>query len=165
MNLMILTMKTKRDNIAEYILYMWQMEDVVRAFSTDEAMQQNQFLRDLQQMMRTEGVMVQGHVQLAQNAISEAEELHAELLDTEASYRAAYMQLLPQLNLLKSKSDNPLQSDISMMFVFLYNIMLLHMQKKPVTPDTAALQQQVSRLLAYLSRVYKENRDDNETTI
>ena len=152
-------MKSKHDNIAEYILYLWQMEDVVRAFADDEAMQQNQFLSDLQQMMRAEGVMEKGHVQLAEIALSEMEDLHIELLDTEATYRAAYLQLMPQLNLLKSKSDNPSQSDIRMMLVFLYNIMLLKMQKRTISAETAATQQQVSRLLAHLSIVYKDNTE------
>lgn len=157
MNLMIMKMRNKADNIAEYILYLWQMEDVVRAFSTDEAMRENQFLNDLHNMMREEGVMEKGHVQLAQNALMEAEEVHAELLNTEATYRAAYMQILPQLNLLKSKSDNPLQTDLSMMFVFLYNIMILKLQKHPISADTIAMQQQISRLLVYLNKAYKNN--------
>lgn len=156
-------MKSKKDNIAEYILHLWQMEDVVRAFGNDEALRQNAFLCDLQQMMRAEGVMESGHVQLAENALGEIEELHTEMLDTEATYRAAYIQLLPQLNLLKSKSDNPVQSDIRMMFVFLYNIMLLRMQKKGISAETNILQQQVSRMLAYLSKTYKEQDDDNQT--
>ncbi len=155
-------MKSKHDNIAEYILYLWQMEDVVRAFADDEAMQQNQFLSDLQQMMRAEGVMEKGHVQLAEIALSEMEDLHIELLDTEATYRAAYLQLMPQLNLLKSKSDNPSQSDIRMMLVFLYNIMLLKMQKRTISAETAATQQQVSRLLAHLSNVYKDNTEQEK---
>lgn len=158
-------MKNKRDNIAEYILHLWQMEDVIRAFGNDEALQQNPFLRDLQVMMRQEGVMEKGHTQLAHNALSELEDLHLELLNTEATYRAAYMQLLPQINILKSKSDNPLQSDLQMMFVFLYSIMLLHLQKKQISADTLALQQQISRLLAYLSKTYKDNQDDYQATL
>ena len=156
-------MKTKRENIAEYILHLWQMEDVIRAFGNDEALQQNSFLSDLQNMMRSEGVMENGHVQLAENALDELEDLHAELLDSEATYRAAYMQLMPQLNILKSKSDNPVQSDLRMMFVFLYNIMLLRLQKKEISAETTAMQTQISRLLAYLSKTYKENAD--QTTL
>ena len=156
-------MKTKRENIAEYILHLWQMEDVIRAFGNDEALQQNSFLSDLQNMMRSEGVMENGHVQLAENALDELEDLHAELLDSEATYRAAYMQLMPQLNILKSKSDNPVQSDLRMMFVFLYNIMLLRLQKKEISAETTAMQTQISRLLAYLSKTYKEHAD--QTTL
>ena len=154
-------MKSKKENIAEYVLYLWQMEDVVRAFGDDEAMQQNKFLSDLQQMMRDEGVMEKGHVQLAKNAIAELEDLHTELLDTEATYRAAYLQLMPQLNILKSKSDNPLQSDLEMMFVFLYNIMLLKIQKKEISGATTVVQQQVSKMLQYLSKTYKNQQDED----
>ncbi|MBQ7209490.1 MAG: DUF4924 family protein [Paludibacteraceae bacterium] len=149
--------QSKKENIAEYILHLWQMEDVVRAFGNDEALQQNDFLADLQEMMRSEGVLEKGHVQLAENALSEMEELHDELLSTQATYRAAVMQLQPQLNILKSKSDNPTQSDLRMMFVFLYNIMLLRLKKHPVSDDTESIRRQVTSLLAYLSKVYKES--------
>lgn len=152
-------MLSKADNIAEYILRLWQMEDVVRACADDEVMQQNTFLSDLHAMMRQEGVLESGHIQLAHNALSELEDLHLSLFDTEATYRAAVLRLQPRLNILKSKSDNPLQSDLSIMFVFLYNIMLLRLRKATVSQDTEDMQKEVSRLLAYLSKTYKENRD------
>lgn len=158
-------MISKRENIAEYILHLWQMEDVVRAFPDDEKILQNGFLSDLQNMMRSEGVMVKGHVQLAENALAELEELSARLSQTEATYRAALMQLQPELNIIKSKSDNPTQSDLRIMLVFLYNIMLLRLQHKPVSDATQDMQQRVARLLAYLSKTYKSNRDDDQTEI
>ena len=154
-------MITKKDNIAEYVLHLWQMEDVVRAFSKDEVLMQNKFLSDLMTMMRSEGVMDKGHTQIAQVALQEMEELHANLLDEQAVYRAAFMQLLPQLNILKSRSDNPTQSDVEMMLVFLYNIMLLNMQKKEISADTIAMQKQVSRLLQHLSKEYKDGKDND----
>ncbi len=160
MNLTIsLTMKTKRDNIAEYILHLWQMEDVVRAFADDEALQQNAFLADLKAMMQQEGVMQSGHVSIARLAVGEMEDLHSELLNEVATYRAAYMQLIPQLALLKSKSDNPTQSDIQMMLVFLYSLLLLRLQKKEISVETQQTEQQVSHLLAYLSKAYKESAE------
>ena len=72
-------MISKKDNIAEYILQTWQMEDLVRAFQNDEALEQNAYLRDLKDMMRAEGVLERGHVQLAQIAVSEMDELHSRL--------------------------------------------------------------------------------------
>ncbi|HCS88216.1 MAG TPA: hypothetical protein DIW30_07470 [Bacteroidales bacterium] len=150
---------TKKDNLAEYILHLWQMEDVVRAFHEDEVLQQNPFLSDLCAMMRAEGVLDSGHTQIAKNALSEAEETHRQLLD-DASYRAAAMQLQPSLALLKSKTPNPEISDIEMMFIFLYDIMLLRLQKREISDDTLRLQKQVSRLLAHLSRAYKQMREE-----
>ena len=153
-------MTTKHDNIAEYILQTWQMEDLVRAFQNDEALEQNQYLHDLREMMRAEGVLERGHVALAIIAVQELDELHAQLYDEEATYRAAWLQLMPSINILKAKTDNPTQSDMEMCLTFLYEIMLLRLQHKAISPETTAVQQDVSRLLAYLASEYKERSEE-----
>ena len=158
-------MTNKSDNIAEYILQTWQMEDLVRAFRDDEALEANEYLNNLKQMMRSEGVMQSGHIQLAQIAVQELDDLHRELYDTEAPYRAAWLQLMPAITVLKSKTDNPAQSDMEMCLTFLYEIMLLRMQKRPISSETTAVQQQVSRLLAFLSAQYKDSKYDHEEEI
>ena len=155
-------MISKKDNIAEYILQTWQMEDLVRAFQNDEALEQNTYLRDLKDMMRAEGVMERGHIQLAEIAVSEMDELHQRLYDEEATYRAAWLQLLPSINLLKAKTDDPTQSDMQMCLTFLYEIMLLRLQKKPISPETTAVQQSVSRLLAILAATYRDLAENND---
>ena len=153
-------MTTKHDNIAEYILQTWQMEDLVRAFQNDEALEQNQYLRDLREMMRSEGVLERGHVALAIIAVQELDELHALLYDEEATYRAAWLQLMPSITVLKAKTDNPTQSDMEMCLTFLYEIMLLRLQHKPISPETTAVQQDVSRLLAYLASEYRDRSEE-----
>lgn len=158
-------MKTKRENIAEYILQTWQMEDLVRAFKDDEALEQNPYLTDLKNMMRSEGVMEKGHVQLAINAVAELDDLHRELYDEEASYRGAWLQLMPSITLLKAQTDNPTQSDMEMCLTFLYEIMLLRLQKKEISRETQAVQEQVSRLLAYLAAQYQQDRHSNEAEV
>ncbi|MBE6323921.1 MAG: DUF4924 family protein [Bacteroidales bacterium] len=155
-------MISKKDNIAEYILQTWQMEDLVRAFQNDEALEQNAYLRDLKDMMRAEGVLERGHVQLAQIAVSEMDELHSRLYDEEATYRAAWLQLLPSINILKAKTDDPTQSDMQMCLTFLYEIMLLRLQKKPISPETTAVQESVSRLLSVLAATYKDLAENTE---
>ena len=97
-----------------------------------------------------------GHLQLAQNALNELEDLHIDLLNQEATYRAAIIQLTPSLNLLKAKTDRPTMSDIEACLVLLYQIMLLKLQKRPISSETEAVQQQVTKVLQYLSKTYKE---------
>lgn len=144
----------KKNNIAEYILYLWQIEDYLRAFPQQAGA--NQELHDLNEMMHQENIMEAGHLQLAQNALSELEELHNDLLEQEATYRAAVLQLTPSLNLLKAKTDRPTMSDIEACLILLYQIMLLNLQKHPISSETAQVQQQVTKLLQYLSKTYKE---------
>ena len=146
-------MKSKKENIAEYILYLWQMEDYLRAFP--EHAEATPELHELNEMMHREGIMDGGHLALAQNALAELEDLHAELLSEDAMYRAAIIRLQPSLNLLKAKTDNPTMSDLEACFTLLYQIMLLHLQKKPISPETASVQQQATQLLQFLSRTYK----------
>ena len=151
-------MKIKRDNIAEYILYLWQMEDYLRAFP--EQAEATQELSELNQMMHREGIVESGHLQLAQNALSELEDLHAQLLDELATYRAAIIRLQPSLNILKAKTDRPTMSDLEACFLLLYQIMLLRLQKRAISPETAAVQTQVTQLLQYLSKTYHDNQTE-----
>ena len=137
-------MKSKKENIAEYILYLWQMEDYLRAFP--EHAEATPELHELNEMMHREGIMEGGHLALAQNALAEMEDLHTQLLNEDAMYRAAIIRLTPQLNLLKAKTDRPTMSDLEACFTLLYQIMLLHLQKREISPETASVQQQATQL-------------------
>ena len=147
-------MKSKSDNIAEYILYLWQMEDYLRAFP--EQAKATKELEELNEMMHREGIIDGGHLQLASNALSELEDLHAELLDEDALYRAAIIRLQPSLNLLKAKTDRPTMSDIEACLILLYQIMLLRLQQREITPQTAEVQKRATQVLQFLSRAYRD---------
>ena len=144
----------KKNNIAEYILYLWQIEDYLRAFP-DQA-EVNQELKDLNNMMHQENIMEGGHLQLAQNALTELEDLHNDLLDQEATYRAAMIRLTPALNILKSRTDRPTMSDVEACLILLYQIMLLKLKKSPISSETEQVQKQATQVLQYLSKTYKE---------
>lgn len=144
----------KKNNIAEYILYLWQIEDYLRAFP--QQAEANQELHDISEMMHQEDILKKGHLQLAQNALAELEDLHNDLLEQEATYRAAMIQLTPSLNILKSKTDRPTMSDIEACLVLLYQIMLLKLQKRQISSETELVQKQATQVLQYLSKTYKE---------
>lgn len=152
-------MKSKKENIAEYILYLWQMEDYLRAFPAQADATAE--LHELNEMMHREGIVEGGHLQLAQNALSELEELHTRLLQEDAIYRAAIIRLTPSLNLLKAKTDRPTMSDIEACLLLLYQIMLLRLQKREITPQTTSVQQHATQLLQFLSKTYH----DHQTTL
>ena len=144
----------KKNNIAEYILYLWQIEDYLRAFP--QQADANQELHDISEMMHQENILKSGHLQLAQNALAELEDLHNDLLDQEATYRDAMIQLTPSLNILKSKTDRPTMSDIEACLLLLYQIMLLKLQKRQISSETELVQKQATQILQYLSKTYKE---------
>lgn len=145
-------MKKKKDNIAEYILYLWQLEDYLRAFP--ENAMANPELSDIMDMMHLEGITEEGHLQLAKNALSELEDLHNELLDTEAPYRAVMIHLQPSLNVFKSKTDNPTMSDVEACLTLLYQVMLLRLQEQPISAETEVVVKDATQLLRFLSKTY-----------
>ncbi len=153
-------MKSKKENIAEYILYLWQLEDYLRAFP--EQAGSNTELMEVSEMMHMEGIVEHGHLQLAQNALDEMEDLHRELLDTEAPYRAAILHLEPSLNVFKSKTDNPLMSDVEACLTLLYQVMLLRLQKQPISEETEVVVKDATQLMRFLSKTYY---DDSQATI
>ena len=145
-------MRSKKDNIAEYILWLWQMEDYLRAFP--EEAERTQELHELHEMMHREGIADAGHTNLAKIALGEMEELHGQQMETDAVYRAAIMRIQPSLNLLKAKTDHPTMSDIEACLLLLYQIMLLRLQKREISAETMQVQQQATEILRFLSRAY-----------
>ena len=82
----------KKNNIAEYILYLWQIEDYLRAFP--QQAEANQELHDLSDMMHQEDIMTSGHLQLAQNAnyatqSAKTSDFNGNSASTKASYTSA----------------------------------------------------------------------------
>lgn len=160
-------MKNKKENIAEYILYLWQLEDYLRAFP--EAAEGNEELSDILRMMHADDVMDGGHIQLAQIALKELELLSDDIMTQEATYRAAMIRITPALNMLKARTDRPTMTNIEACLVLLYQIMLLRLQKREISAETQEVQQQATGLLQYLSKTYyKQDEladDDDEATL
>ena len=94
---MLIAREKKKDNIAEYILYMWQIEDMLRAmgldiervnenvvaaFQTDERVKQEirEWYDNLIAMMKQEKVEQRGHIQVLKNTVNELTELHFYML-------------------------------------------------------------------------------------
>ena len=160
-------MKNKKENIAEYILYLWQLEDYLRAFP--EQAEGNDELTDILRMMHTDDVMDGGHIQLAQIALKELEMLSDDILNQEATYRAAMIRVTPALNMLKARTDRPTMSNVEACLVLLYQIMMLRLQQRPISAETEDVQQQATGILQYLSKTYykqdelaaQDEEDDN----
>lgn len=174
---MFIAHQLKHKNIAEYLLYMWQVEDIVRALDADidkiervfitpmhltpeQHQQEVDWYDSIIDMMRREETLIQGHIQLIQNTMLDLEETHQSLLDDtdHPAYRAAYYSLVPSLVVLRSKSLHPGQTDLEMCFVFLYGIMNLRRQGKEISAETTAMQKQVSGLIAQLSQYYHDQQ-------
>lgn len=170
---MFIAHKLKKENICEYLLYMWQVEDLLRAFNLDldiineriiasypvsieERKILAQWYESLIEMMRLENVQTGGHLQLNKNIIIELDELHGLLLKSgkDAGYNAKFYHVLPFVSQLRTHAQSGL-SDVELCFNFQYGIMLLRMKKAEISPETLQAQTEISKFMVLLAKNYQ----------
>lgn len=169
--------KLREENIAEYLLYMWQVEDLIRAngfdidrlnstylskFGLDDEKQKElvEWYSNLIDMMRSEGVMEKGHLQINKNVATLLYELHLQLLKSPKHpfYSAAYYRALPFIVELRGKGCAKDESEIENCFDAMYGLMMLKLQGKPVSKETAHAMECIAKLLGMLSEYYKKDK-------
>lgn len=177
---MKIAQQLKENNIAEYLIYMWQVEDLIRANGGDlDRVQQNIVVRypeedrpallewygNLINMMREEDVLAKGHLQINRNVIINLTDLHNALLASPKFpfYNAAYFKALPFIVELRSKSGKKEEPELETCFEALYGVMLLRLQKKEISPETTRAIEAISGFLSLLANYYdKEKKGELE---
>ncbi len=172
---MLIAKQKKEENIAEYVIYMWQLEDLLRANQLDIEKIQNLIINpyqvgdDVKQemrewydnlilMMKMEHLEEKGHLQIIRNTVDDINDLHMELLQKpkEVQYNALFFKTLPFLVELRKKvGAGEEMNDIELALQSLYGVLLLRLQKKEITQETLVAIKQISQLLAVLSQKYK----------
>lgn len=169
--------KAKRqENIAEYILYLWQLEDLLRAFQfSPEAIfsqlveprkdipEEQKHLHllwymDLVDLLRQEGKDEKGHLEHTLHLIADLHDLHLQLLKLPIGehYRRTWARLEPELPLLRAVVGNPGMSDTELLFRALYAAMLYRIKGdggKPAVADTLEL---ISPVIAELADMHRK---------
>lgn len=172
---MFIAKKLRKQNIIEYLLYMWQIEDLIRAFglnmdkinrqivepyplSSEDKKKLYDWYESLIDMMRAENVEEKGHLQLNKNVIIQLNDFHKEFMQSgvDASYNANFYQILPSLTQLRNKQADTDISDIELCFNFLYGIMTLRMNKKEISPQTQHAQAEINKFLGLLNKYYQQ---------
>lgn len=177
---MIIASQKRKTNIAEYILYMWQVEDIIRAngldieeikknvidrfegLTDDQHRQMVEWYESLIDMMRLEGVQKTGHLQINKNILNQLVQLHQKLLADPSfpEYTAEFYRTLPYIVELRAKAGDAPQGEIETCFTALYGMLLMRLQKKEMTPETATAIKQITRFIAALSRDFHLDEED-----
>ena len=171
---MTVAQKLRQQNISAYIIYMFQVEDVIRAYGLDvdricdEYLPRFQYTREqiadqrdwyagLIRMMQEEGVQESGHVQVVRNTLLLMAERHQELLadPKQPFYSAAYYKALPYIVELRSRGSGKEKNEIENCVDALYGATVLKMQGRELSDQTKQALQPISHLLEMLSKLYK----------
>ena len=175
---MLIAQEKRRDNIAEYILYIWQLEDMLRtlqfdlvkiskelvvSYKVDEDTQLEiyDWYKNLVLMMKKEKITQKGHLQFVVDLVDDLNRFHQVMLQRsiDVQYLNSYQLAKPDIDEFRLKSNAKDDHDIMVGFQALYNLSLLKLQKKEITPETEQVYSHISKLIGHLSARYHQYED------
>ncbi|MBP3750554.1 MAG: DUF4924 family protein [Prevotella sp.] len=175
---MIISQQLRKTNIAEYVLYMWQVEDIIRAYQCDLSAIKREYISRLDltdeqrdemvdwygnliRMIREEGLTAGGHIQINKIVVQQMNELHAQLLSSPKFpfYNAEYYKVLPFIVELRNKGSKDI-SEIETCLNALYGVMMLRLQHKEVSKSTENAVKEITTFLGMLSDYYKKDKEE-----
>ncbi|MBN1599412.1 MAG: DUF4924 family protein [Bacteroidales bacterium] len=171
---MLIAREKRKQNIAEYILYLWQIEDTIRAckfniemieervisqfnVSDKQRAEIKDWYANLILMMHEEGIKTKGHLMILEDLVRDLELLHNKLInvDKDPAYIEQYKRAQPNIKYFEEKLSDSTSSEIELCLSALYGLLLLRLQKKQISQETLQAMQTFSNLLAILSKKYK----------
>lgn len=171
---MLTAQQKRKENIVEYILYLYQIEDLIRAFQLNIANIEKQLVNQYQvddktrleivnwynnlvAMMQKESIQEKGHFQFLTNLINDLNEFHLKLMEVGINneYSTEFRSisgLITELNL----KGNSVKNDIQISLDAIYGFLLLKIQQKEITAETTDAIQRLSSWISLLAKLYKD---------
>ena len=135
---MLIAKQKRKENIAEYILYLYQVEDLIRAFRLDMNLIEKQLVKsyradentskeitdwysNLVIMMDKEGIREQGHLQFLVNLIDDVNQVHLKLMETgvDRMYVTTFQSVAGLITELKQKNKEA-KNDVDLSITAIY---------------------------------------------
>lgn len=164
--------KKKAQNIPEYIIYMYQMEDLLRAYqfnmddvrqyvvshypvSETEKTETAIWFSDLASDMKKAKVEEKGHLPQTQEFVDQLASIHWRLLKTDKDYFDLYQNAKPHLiHLLLEAGGNAPKHEIQVTFNAIYGQLLARLRSREVPADILEATDSFGDLLSYLNWVF-----------
>ena len=180
---MDIAQQKRKENIAEYILYLWQLEDLLRALQfSPEAIystlvkprkldsQNEQMLlawyMDIANLLVQEGKEKSGHLDHTLHLIHDLHDLHLRLMQQQEigeDYRNRYVMLAQHLPALRARLGKEIEmSDTELCFRALYAAMLYRIKgegEEAVADTIEVISPVIASLTSYFHKVEKGEID------
>lgn len=168
------TESKKVENVAEYILYLFQIEDLVRSLNLDmerikseilepairdefQLQEQITWYHNLVREMKVKGLEKEGHIDEVQDILVELTYLHNSLLTimNDEKYKSLCGNAQEALVEFKQKSTMGQRQDVEVLMHAMFMKLQLKMRQKEISAETEAAFDLMRIQLAYLAREYQ----------
>lgn len=173
---MLVAKQKRRENIAEYILYLWQIEDLMRSMSldadkiytslvarydVDDNKKQEIFFWyiSIVNLLKEEQKEQSGHNSHTLQIIRQLDVLHSALLKTDRKYAAIYQAAASDVEDFRDRNGNHRASDVEICFDALYINLLLNIKREALSQATSQAFDRIRSVVAYLAAKYKQTEE------
>lgn len=171
--------RKRKQNIAEYIIYMYQMEDLIRAYqfnledirkyvvshypiSAGEKEETLSWFQNLTEEMITDQLERRGHLRETQSFVEDLAKLHWELLKKDKFYFEIYQQAKPHLIHLMMEAKNEIPANEVQLFLnAVYGRLLARLHGREIPKDILEATEIFGSLLSYLNWIYFEGSENS----
>jgi len=177
---MLIAQGLRKTNIAEYILYMWQVEDLLRAcsfnpelieaklvsrFNADEktSTQIADWYNNLALVMEKEHIRQNGHLQVISNLVNDLNEFHLKMIETQSDgdYMRLYRINHDAISEFVRKSGKSTENEVESCLNALYGVLLLKLKNSDISPETQKTVEGFGRMIGHLSARYIQFENDD----
>ena len=168
---MIIANQKLQENIIEYILYMWQLEDIIRAynfdtekintelvskFKTDDKTQLNikEWYTRMCNSMIEEKIQTSGHLSDNNKYIAKLNNVHTDLIESDTNYSNIYNECKSAISELNKKSGFENRTPVETILDFLYGILILRLKNQNISADTSQYVSLFGKLMSILGSAY-----------
>lgn len=175
---MLISREKRKTNIAEYILYMWQVEDTIRAFEFDIDRLEKDLISKYDQPdivkreirdwyenlaihMKNEKVEKSGHVSFITNVTNELYGFHLSLLNKpeESDYNRLFVSVMPLIREMNERQKWSSGNEIETCLNAVYLYLMMRLRNDKITPETSGAMDHFIKFLGVLSLKFKSFED------
>lgn len=169
--------RRKHENIAGYVIGMWQVEDLMRAADLDMGIVEERLISSMEgdeeararmrewyagiiARMKENGLARSGHLPEVEEVMQELEYLHRALIDTlgDEEYIALDKEATPAIRTVQQHAGGDPEGPIESSLTAVYGVMMLRSQGKAISDETKAADAVIRNLLDRLSLHYRNMR-------
>ena len=166
--------RKKSQNIGEYLVYMYQMEDLIRSYqgnmeeigqyvvshypvSEEEKETIKTWFADLAASMKQQELMQKGHIQELQDLVHQLLDLHYQLLKTDANYVATFHSAKPHLlEAVEAAQTEEIGNEIQICLNGVYGLLLCRLLGKNVSDRQLEAADAFGNILSHLNFSYQQ---------
>lgn len=163
----------KRNNISEYIIHMYQTEDLIRVYDFDmgqikkyvikhipaddvEKEEISKWYEDIMERMKQEGIEEKGHLHEVQDYVMQLSNIMNDLKASDDGFKKIYSAAKPHIEESMSFSNGVITEEVQACLNGIYGLLLARLNGKKVPEEIMSGINTFGDVLSYLTYKYKQ---------